>query len=461
MKITSTNLEEIDRMELDSPHGEMIWKGNKKLIIKSEELDIVGKTFYLTQDNKAYGIIQIRSCEPINPKQFKEYEDLHKLSEKESKELWKGKKQLFAYQFDLISRYNEPTELSERGIEGLPFAGYKNFADCVKKTIAKKGWKKDRASGYCAAIARKVGEMAVKPPEPGTLPISAKKILDSAYENCRKQYPKYSKTRCSKIAWGAVKNAGWSKIDGVWKKSETKSATLDLRSKIYVLRFIENYKRVAIRPLQKFKGVKVEYGYDDETGLIKIVNLHFCSKLWDKKKILIFMRKYGKEVLGYKFSDHKRKLFAKHERGLEVMTVKNAITETLANIKMPLEINFTALKPGIFNGVYYSEEELKKACKSLEGKDLTIDHGKSVRDVIGKVTKINWNDILKQMEGSAQILDEDIAKKVKDKLITGVSVEVMVDYFKGEHGLSAKDAEFIALSIVKDPACKTCLIKPS
>lgn len=38
----------------------------------------------------------------------------------------------------------------------MPFAGYRNFDDCVAKVMAKKGWGKERASAYCATIMRKV-----------------------------------------------------------------------------------------------------------------------------------------------------------------------------------------------------------------------------------------------------------------------------------------------------------------
>jgi len=41
-----------------------------------------------------------------------------------------------------------------RSFEALPFAGYKNFADCVRKNQDK-----DNPSAYCAFIARKVGEI--------------------------------------------------------------------------------------------------------------------------------------------------------------------------------------------------------------------------------------------------------------------------------------------------------------
>lgn len=57
-----------------------------------------------------------------------------------------------------------------------------------------------------------------EPPESGDLPQHGKEILASAYAACRKQNPTYSKERCSKIAWGAVHNAGYVKENGKWVK---------------------------------------------------------------------------------------------------------------------------------------------------------------------------------------------------------------------------------------------------
>ncbi len=42
-------------------------------------------------------------------------------------------------------------------------------------------------------------------------------ILESAYSSCMKK--RKDKTKCSKIAWGAAKKAGWSQDEkGKWQK---------------------------------------------------------------------------------------------------------------------------------------------------------------------------------------------------------------------------------------------------
>lgn len=67
-----------------------------------------------------------------------------------------------------------------------------------------------------------------EPPDAGNAPQAVKDILKSAYTSCRLDWvDKYpddkenagNKTKCAKIAWATVENAGWYKDNnGVWKK---------------------------------------------------------------------------------------------------------------------------------------------------------------------------------------------------------------------------------------------------
>ena len=64
-----------------------------------------------------------------------------------------------------------------------------------------------------------------EPPQSGDAPKEVKSILNEVYNDCRKLHPGESKewkTRCSKIAWFAVKNAGWvkDKKTGEWEKKK-------------------------------------------------------------------------------------------------------------------------------------------------------------------------------------------------------------------------------------------------
>jgi len=74
------------------------------------------------------------------------------------------------------------------------------------------------------------------PPESGDAPKEVKDILAGAYSSCRNSWAKDNpddienkgnKTKCAKIAWGAVANAGWKKnASGEWKKSPNNNASM-------------------------------------------------------------------------------------------------------------------------------------------------------------------------------------------------------------------------------------------
>lgn len=211
------------------------------------------------------------------------------------------------------------------------------------------------------------------------------------------------------------------------------------------------YYETKIKPLTDFEGVKIHYGINVFDNTSKIKALEFDIKKWNKEDVKLFLRRYGKQVLSY---EPKPKM--KHERERQTVFFESNIAKDLSNkFSMPYEFNFIALGEGQFNGVFYSAEELKKSFKSLQGKDITIDHSKSVNDIVGKIISVKWNASKKRIEGVGQLMDETIAKKVFEGLLKGVSVEVYMDYIQTENGLSASNSEFVALSIVKTPACPT------
>lgn len=65
--------------------------------------------------------------------------------------------------------------------------------------------------------------------------------LESAYASAKKKY-KGNEKKASKIAWGAVKNAGWSKgKDGKWKKSKTTKEMTEMLTKELEIFAVGNY----------------------------------------------------------------------------------------------------------------------------------------------------------------------------------------------------------------------------
>ena len=58
-------------------------------------------------------------------------------------------------------------------------------------------------------------------PQVSGVPKELNRLLESAYSSCMAD--KNNKALCSKISWGAARNAGWYKDkDGQWKKRKKK-----------------------------------------------------------------------------------------------------------------------------------------------------------------------------------------------------------------------------------------------
>lgn len=106
----------------------------------------------------------------------------------------------------------------------LPLGKYENFKACVADNRNKRD-----PEAYCGSIEHAVNDglswsdatafadaAEFTPPESGNLPSHGKTILARAYSACRSSNPGYSKERCSKIAWGAVENAGYRKSGEKW-----------------------------------------------------------------------------------------------------------------------------------------------------------------------------------------------------------------------------------------------------
>jgi len=82
-------------------HAKMIWQGNQDLIVLGVDFrDSIGKSFYLVSGNNCYGVVKIKSNKQISMDEFKALTERHRVTEDERKAWWRGKKILYAYDFD-------------------------------------------------------------------------------------------------------------------------------------------------------------------------------------------------------------------------------------------------------------------------------------------------------------------------------------------------------------------------
>jgi len=96
---------------LTAPHGELICKGKKKLIVKSRDFsDMTMKPLYLVSDKKVYGIIKLREPEKISLEQFDDLNKEHRITEQEREKWWPSKETLFAYKFNVLEMFAKPKD---------------------------------------------------------------------------------------------------------------------------------------------------------------------------------------------------------------------------------------------------------------------------------------------------------------------------------------------------------------
>lgn len=94
-------------------HAKMIWQGNKSLIVKALEYkNVVDKVFYIIGDNNCYGALKITSKRAINLKEFAGLAERHRVNDKEKSEWFRGKKLLYAYEFEVLKKFDCPKRVS-------------------------------------------------------------------------------------------------------------------------------------------------------------------------------------------------------------------------------------------------------------------------------------------------------------------------------------------------------------
>jgi len=158
-----------------------------------------------------------------------------------------------------------------------------------------------------------------------------------------------------------------------------------------------------------------------------------------------------------------RKLTREQDLGIkEEVTLSNFTWKEAENA---LKISGILLAPGIWKEVYYPAEEIKKMVQryseELEKLPMDAEHGHDIKfndKVVGKQTKVEWNDTLKAAiyEGiisDPQAIDcikkgekESTSLKSKSKRVVRGGIE------------TALDIEPISNSLTATPACKSCNI---
>jgi hypothetical protein len=374
----------------------------------------------------------------------------------------------------------------------MPFAEYKDFADCVKKTMArKKDWKKERASGYCAIIHKKIT---------GKYPSELSKEAVETLEKHSKIEKEKHKPELGKRFTLSIHQLGSEKHFDLYLEKDGfvdnyAFEPIKVGEKT-VLAMNSKLRRKGEMPLSllEMEGTipKGQVGASRNfPGVIKILERGTYKILKEEGDI----RRYefsGKKLVGpfdiiknpskeVENTSKYRHVFSKPNINEEVMNELTKQVEILSKIErseeqvlskdvkieqilsqnsnlLPLKIRGTALKEGVWNGLFYPASEIQKVATSLEGKPLMTDHSKSVRDIAGKITLSKYNPDTKAIDFEADVTDEKLAKLILEGMVNGVSVGVIVDRVPEGNTKVARNYEFKELSIVMSPACTECVI---
>jgi len=103
------SLAKLSGIYLMHPHGEMIWKGQKKAIVKSVKFKShIGERIYLLSNNLCYGIIILDSPSELTLREFRELRHKHRISEEERVAWWPDKEKLYYYPVSRAEMFKVP-----------------------------------------------------------------------------------------------------------------------------------------------------------------------------------------------------------------------------------------------------------------------------------------------------------------------------------------------------------------
>jgi hypothetical protein len=135
-KITQKLIQLKEGVILPRPHGQLVWKGEQDLIIKSKfHKKQINRLLYLLEDNKCYGVIKLKCPEKITSYDFKDLSKRHNFSEEERLKWWKNKEVLFSYEFDVVAMFDNPRDIEVNSKTSHTFVSDFDFVNLQEELI--------------------------------------------------------------------------------------------------------------------------------------------------------------------------------------------------------------------------------------------------------------------------------------------------------------------------------------
>ncbi len=147
----------------------------------------------------------------------------------------------------------------------------------------------------------------------------------------------------------------------------------------------------------------------------------------------------------------------------EVHTLSDFTYEDLAD---KMKISGILISPGLWNGVYYGADELKKMYDKyqnfLSGRMIyKVEHEKDQefgRDEVGKMDQVKWDDSLKSIVYEATIDDERAMEDIKSGRFRATSLKSKMTKVKQGGVEKGIDIQPLDNSLTESPACAPCRI---
>jgi len=135
---------------------------------------------------------------------------------------------------------------------------------------------------------------------------------------------------------------------------------------------------------------------------------------------------------------------------------------TVLSEKPQLKISGVLIAEGVWKGIKYSYEEMKKALSKFKNLPIKVQHGHSEEfgdKTVGKVTKVVPDDVLRALAFEGIITDEKAAQLIKDGVFNAISIKggfaQINDKVTPPVGL---DYTPIEASLTGSPACDNCIL---
>lgn len=125
----------------------------------------------------------------------------------------------------------------------------------------------------------------------------------------------------------------------------------------------------------------------------------------------------------------------------------------LSDLKFPVIFkNRLIFKPGIHNGVKYTEDEVKTYWKRAENKGLFFDHKDSCANQLGLVKNVKLDPSTIKVLGDLYLTDERAARNLLLGAKWGLSPTIDYDRHRSDGQIVAFNPDFKSFSFVLDPA---------